>query len=319
MASFNLGQGLSAAGYGAGEMYAKQSLMDAQAGIDAKRDEAQSERAMRLAEYKADLDVRTAEKARTDQVARIDAKAGELAGVAADKKRGLIDSGIVDRSSWTPEQQAAVDQSLALDKEAAARDPKLRTEAAIATGDISPKDAAVLTQKDDAALYKILWEKEREDRRDARFTEQQDRMDARQQAQQAAAFELLDKRLAASAKKDGEGKANTLQSTHVDGNGYLVGVLRDGTVKQLTTPDGKPITSQSFEQRVDRVANSLRKEGGAKYRKMPEEELRKHVRSTLLSADGVAPTAPATPTPTPAAPPKPAASGTRPPLDSFLR
>lgn len=292
----NFSNGLSAAGYGAGEMYAKQSLIDAQSAADMKRGAAESERAMRLAEFKATLDASSAEKARTDQVSRIDSKTGELADAEIGKTRGLIDSNISDRSSWTAEQQAAVDQSLALDRGRAAVDPKLRTQAAIATGDIAPKDAAQLTQKDDAALYKILWEKEKEERRDDRFYEGQDRMDARQSAQQAAAFELLDRRLSAAEKarnkKDGEEKANTLQSTQVDGNGYLVGVYRDGTTKKLTDPEtGKPVTSQSFEQRVDRVANSLVKDGESKYRKMDPEQLRSHVRKTLISQD----TAPATP------------------------
>jgi hypothetical protein len=294
---FNLSQGLSSAGYGVGELYAKKSLMDTEAANREVAAQADSQRAMRLEEFKQALGTRVAEEQRTAQVSRIDAKASELADSSLAPKRGLIDSGIVDRSSWTPEQQAAVDQSLALDKDKAVRDPKTSTEAAIATGDITPKDAATLTQKDDAALYKILWEKEKEDRRDTRFTEQQDRMDARQAAQQAAAFALLDKRLEASQKKDGEGKGNTLQSTQVDGNGYLVGVFRDGTTKRMTDPEtGKPITSQSFEQRVDRVANTLVKEGESKYRKMDPEQLRAHVRQTLMSADGAAPK-PAAPPP----------------------
>jgi hypothetical protein len=144
---FNLGQGLSAAGYGVGELYAKKSLMDSQAEIDTAREDKASERAMRLAEFKASLDSRVAEEQRTAQVSRIDAKAGELAESSLAPKRGLIDSGIVDRGNWTPEQQAAVDQSLALDKQQVKADPKTRTDAAIATGDISPDGWTLLRRR----------------------------------------------------------------------------------------------------------------------------------------------------------------------------
>jgi hypothetical protein len=137
MSGFSIGAGLSAAGYAAGEMYAKSALMDAQS-------EQEMQRAMRLAEFKSALDAKTADTARVEQTARIDAKAGELADGAVKEKRGLIDANINDRSTWTSEQQAAVDQSLAMDKEAIAADGRTRERAAIATGDISAKDAAAI-------------------------------------------------------------------------------------------------------------------------------------------------------------------------------
>lgn len=315
----NLSNGLSAAGYGAGELYAKKSLIDAQTAGDIQKGEAESERAKRLAEFKANLDASTADKARTESVARIDAKTGELADAQLAPKYG-------DVSARSPEQQDRLSATKADERRGLMDAPALRTRAAIATGDINPKDAAVLTQKDDAALYKILWEREREDRKDTRTSESEDRKDARLNAQMANAFSLLDKRLAAS-EKTGEGKANTIQSTQVDGNGYLMGVYRDGTTKRLTDPDGKPVTSQSFEQRVDRVANSLVKEGESKYRKMDPETLRKTVRQQLMRDDGAgsaaAPAASPAAAPKPAAAPaKPAASApaaARPPLDSFFK
>ncbi len=321
----NFAQGLSAAGHAAGDLYGKQSLLEAQSKADLLRDEVAGQRAQRLAEFKANLDANMADKARTESTARIDAKAGQLADAQLAPKYG-------DVSARSPDQQDRLTATRAEERSGLIDAPALRTRAAIATGDIGPKDAAVLTQKDDSALYKILWEKEKEDRRDSRFTEGQDRQDARQQAQQAAAFALLDKRLAAAEaareKKDGSEKANTLHSTQVDGNGYLVGVYRNGTTKKLTDPEtGKPVTSQSFEQRVDRVANALVKEGDSEYRKMDPETLRQTVRQTLISADGA--TAPAKPPAAPAsaarapasALPKPggAAQATRPPLDSFFK
>lgn len=75
---------------------------------------------------------------------RIDAAASGIADQAVGAKRGILESGIVDRDAWTPEQQAAVDQSLAMDRSKLATDPRTRRDAAIATGDISPKDAATM-------------------------------------------------------------------------------------------------------------------------------------------------------------------------------
>lgn len=278
------------------------------------------QRAKALEEYKA----AAVDRDRTAQVERIDTAAGKMAEGEVAKKRGIIESNIADPTAWTPEQQAAVDQSLALDKEAAKADPKIRTQAAIQTGDISPKDAATFGQKDEALMYKTLWEQSKLESTERRAELREDRKDDRQDKALAAQYALLDKRLAQRDKGDGE-KANTLQSTQVDGNGYLVGVFRDGTTKRMTDPDGNPVTSQSFEQRVDRVANALVKDGEAKFRKMPPEELRAHVRKTLISGDRGTAAPAAAPPPGPAAAPKPAASApkpaasARPPLSSFQR
>lgn len=89
-----------------------------------------------------------ADKARTDQVERIGAKAGEIADTQVGRKRGLVEAAISDRSAWTPEHQAAVDQSLTLDREEIASDPETRIKAAAATGDLSLKDQATLHRDD---------------------------------------------------------------------------------------------------------------------------------------------------------------------------
>lgn len=147
-------QGLSAAGYAGGEMYARGALADQQADIQAKRD-------ARLAALQEESGIRTenravarADQQRTAQTSRIDAAAGSIAEKAVEPKRGLINSRIEDKESWTPEQQAAVDQSLGLDKAKVAADPKTRTQAAIATGDISPKDAATMDSRAEIAQMK---------------------------------------------------------------------------------------------------------------------------------------------------------------------
>lgn len=252
---------------------------------------------MRLAEFKARLDQRIGEESRVQQSSRIDAKMGELADRDLGSKYGLMDA-------RSPDQQDRLTATRTEERNALLDDPKLRTRAAIATGDIAPKDAAQLTMKDDAALWKLLWEKEKEDRRDSRFSEQQDRIDARQSKQLAAQFDLLDRRLAKMGEKD---TAAAVQSTHTDGNGYLIAVMRDGSTRRMTDPEGNPVTSQSFEQRVDRMVTSLRKDGGSQFRKMTDEDLRNHVRKTLVQADGVTKPAsqpPAAPAAAPSAAPR---------------
>ena len=300
-----IGRGLSAAGYGAGEMYAKKALMEAESDM-------RYEREQRLLEFKAAME----DKAREAQTTRIDAKAGELADDKLAPRRGLIDATGSPQRFTNPDRQdeatawrAEAEADMVTQKKALKG--KLRTEAAIATGDISPKDAATFNQKDEAAIYKMLWEQTKEENRDRRNDEREDRKDARQEKQLAAMFARLDR---SDAK--GDAKTNTIQSTQVDGNGYLMGVYRDGTVKRMLDPDGKPITSQSFEQRVDRMANALVKEGDSKYRKMDPETLRRQVRQTLMSGDGVIAT-PSTPTPAPkpsaaASAPRPSASAAKP-------
>lgn len=150
----SISQGLSAAGYAGGDMYAKGALEDQRAEIQAQRD-------ARLAEMQEMAGIRTenravarADQQRTAQVDRVDAAAGKIAETAVEGKRGLINSRIEDKSSWTPEQQAAVDQSLGLDKAKVAADPKTRTQAAINTGDISPKDAATMDSRAEIAQMK---------------------------------------------------------------------------------------------------------------------------------------------------------------------
>jgi hypothetical protein len=139
-----LGRGLSQAGYAAGEYFGKAALMDIQ-------NEQELERQRRLQEFKEAAEVRSderkvrlADEEREKSVKRIDAKTGELADEQVGQKRGLIDAGITDRESWTPEQQAAVDQSLAEDKQQLTSDPKLRLKAGAMTGDIKPEKAAEL-------------------------------------------------------------------------------------------------------------------------------------------------------------------------------
>lgn len=198
-----ISRGLSAAGYAGAKMYAQSDLEDQRAAIQAERDLRVAELQEKSGIRKENRAVALADQQRTDQVARIDAAAGSIADKAIEPKRGLINSNIADPSAWTPEQQAAVDQSLGMDKSKVAADPQTRMRAAIATGDIDPKTAATFGQKDEAALYKMLWEQSKEDRRDSRASNAEDARDLRQQR----AFDEADKRAERKEKEKSQGKA----------------------------------------------------------------------------------------------------------------
>ena len=104
----------------------------------------QEQRAKAMEIFKHDQ----ADLMRTQQAGRIDAATGKIADTAVEAKRGIVNSQIADPASWTAEQQGAVDQSLALDRNAAMIDPKTRTQAAVSTGDITPKEAATLADSE---------------------------------------------------------------------------------------------------------------------------------------------------------------------------
>lgn len=165
----------------------------AQAGTGILQDQMKEEQVQRMAKFQEELAmerqrtinawqqenkiaeedraISNSNKLREQQVSRIDGAAKTMAGKYADetaipKKRGEVESGIADRGNWTPDQQAAVDQSLQGDRESIVQgmsaDPRIRTKAAISTGDIDPKTAATLTSsadiqqmRSDAALKEI--------------------------------------------------------------------------------------------------------------------------------------------------------------------
>lgn len=56
----------------------------------------------------------------------------------------------------------------------------------------------------------------------------------------------------------GSNPSGTIQSTKVGADGYMVGVFRDGSVKQLLL-DGKPIKAQDYAKRVDKLASDIGK------------------------------------------------------------
>lgn len=247
---------------------------------------------------------------RVSQVQRVDAAAGKIADTKVAGKRAAVEAGIVDRASWTPEQQAAVDQSMQTDREAVLSDPNTRTQAAITTGDISPKDAAAILHKDDALLYKALWEQQKEegrnDRSDARIAAQADATDKRLAASAAAS----DKRLAylfASLEKRGEKKAGA--DTAKEALQFLDGSRKEVTaeaqnLRQLYTSQIKD-KSPAAVAKIDAEYQPKFADVERKRREIEEDYNHVRERVGLPSRGGAAPAA--MPGAAPAAAPKPSA------------
>jgi hypothetical protein len=299
-----VGRGVSAAGYAAGDMLARQALMEVQSEMDLERTKRLEEFKQMLQAKDDERKVTLADQARTAQASRIDAKAGEMADAQLTPKKGLIEAGITDRSTWTPEMQAAVDQSLGTER--TAMKGKLRTEAAIATGDISPKDAAVLSQKDEATIYKAMWEQAKEEGRNARAD-----------SRNAAMMEASDKRLAylfaALEKKGAKGTDGTREAlSFLDGSRKEI-QSEAQNLRQLYQAQIKD-KSKGEIARIDAEYQPKFAEVDRK-RAMIEEDYN-HVRERVgLPARSAAPK----PAPSPAPKPAAAASAYRPPLSAFER
>jgi hypothetical protein len=204
--------------------------------------------------------VEMADTERAKQTERIDRKAGELAEGAVSAKRGLVQSGIADPDAWTPEQQAVVDQSLALDKGKIAADPETRISAAISTGDIDPTKAATIHRDDrrlDAAEKANAIKERSTELRDAtqryiadlRHADSQKRLDA----------------LIAKTGKDKDGVTEALRYVgearkELTSEAQNLRQLMQAELKDELDPDEKKRIQQSYAPKfeaVDRKRNAL--------------------------------------------------------------
>lgn len=246
---------------------------------------------------------------RADQVKRVDTAAGKIAEDAVTEKRGIVTAGIADKEAWTPEQQAAVDQSLEIDKKKIASDPETRIQAAIGTGDIAPKDAATINRD--------------ERRLDAteKATAARERQADQRDATQRYIAELRDKqqgaRLEALIAKTGKDK---------DGVKEALSVI-DGARKDLANEatNLKSLYATELKDKSRSEQARIASEYKAKFDSIDEQ--RRQLDADYDSLRGKVGLPPRQPLrATPAVPPPPAAqtpagkpSATRPPLSSFLK
>jgi hypothetical protein len=101
------------------------------------------QRAKALEQFKVD----TANTQRTAMVQRLQDSAGNIADQKMAPTIAQEQAGITDPSSWTPEQQAAVDQSNAIQRQGIVQGALQDGSAGLASGDISPEKAMENTSK----------------------------------------------------------------------------------------------------------------------------------------------------------------------------
>jgi hypothetical protein len=110
--------------------------MQTQGDIDTQRQEA-------LEQFKVQL----ADEQRGQMVGRLQGAAGNIADQQMAPIVAQEQAGITDPSSWTPDQQAAVDQSNALTRQGIVQQAMTDGSAGLATGDIPPEKAMENTSR----------------------------------------------------------------------------------------------------------------------------------------------------------------------------
>jgi hypothetical protein len=297
---------------GAGEQMANiaqqnQKAWDAQDMAKLESDLA-TQRAQAMEVFKTNLATTTATQARDAQQGRINAQMNADAEQGVAQKRGVVQQGITDQASWTPEQQAAVDQSLNLDKQAAMKDPKARTQAAIETGDISPTDAMKTSSSMEINQLKMQSLLDRANDRNATMAQI---ADVKTEAMKYG-YEL---RLQAAQERAANGKIDTATSrmliTSEDANirasTSQLSMLGNQLANTSQTVAGKPNPQyQTLTQEMDQLRGDIAES------KRTKLDLFK---SLNIVPSGSAPDATVTP---PAAPPA-VTPASRPPLGSFLK
>lgn len=137
---------LSGAGKGLADSAAAAQKVDDERSLMQERAALEEQKSLRVDEAKRGRDRDDANRMRTEQTGRIETAAN---GLLSSKYRGSDDAvaeanaGNTD-APLTPAQQDAINQSKEMDR----NDPRLRTKAAIQTGDISAEKAATLGQDD---------------------------------------------------------------------------------------------------------------------------------------------------------------------------
>jgi hypothetical protein len=228
---------------GAGDAMERMGLQNQKTFADEDMTSLQSElatqKAETLAQFEANLKVQTADTLRTQQQQRISDAAQPLVQQALDTK--YANATPADPSTWTPEQQAAVDQSKQLDQQALLQDPKIRTQAAIDTGDISPTDAARMASQSEITQMKIQNIMDRAADKNATMKEI---ADARADAMKYG-YEL---RLQAAQERAANGKIDTAtgrmlitsEDANIRASTTQMGMLNTQLQNVSPTKDGKP-------------------------------------------------------------------------------
>lgn len=191
----------------AGQRYAEANQkLWGEADLEKQRAELALQKGMALEQFKTDLSVNTADSMRTAQTARIDEAAkGLVAQAQAEKYAGAVPA---DPSTWTDEQQAAVDQSKQIDAAQRLRDSRTRDQAAILTGDISPEKAASMHNTADMTESKMTAMLERSKERSDSMAEVANIRAEAMNASTQAKYEVAIAKMQTAVEKAGKGNTD---------------------------------------------------------------------------------------------------------------
>ena len=246
-------QGMSSAGYAGGDLYGKEALED-------QRNQAEIMKAQTLEKFKTDLAVNTADQQRVQMMGRIGTEAGNIADAKVADKSGLINSGIVDKDSWTSEQQAAVDQSLGADKASIAADRRTRMQAAENTGDISPEKTASMSSNMQLTQMKM----------DSLMARAEDRNSSQQQIAQIRADAILSSaqlRVDAANQRAANGKIDTAtgrmlitsEDANIRASTSQLNMLNRQMEGMSPTKNGKPNPDyQNTKAQMDEIRDGIK-------------------------------------------------------------
>lgn len=150
---------LAAAGdAGAQSMDQRLKIMGQQQ-LDESRSALETQKAKALIDYQRDSQLQADAQRRQGIQDRVGAAKTGVIDKAMTDKYAQSDAAVADAAAGkttaplTADQQAAIDQSKALDKKALADDPHTYIQAAMASGDIDPKEVAALVQQADALKH----------------------------------------------------------------------------------------------------------------------------------------------------------------------
>lgn len=222
------------------------------------------QRAEALEQFKSDL----ANRQRQAMVDRVSTAAGTLADQQMSPLVAQEQAGITDPDSWTPEQQAAVDQSNALTRQGLIAKAVRNGDAGIATGDITPEQAATLNTKSDALLYKTLYEQQKEDGRNARADARNDMLMRNSDERNAVMLHNSDARIAAMMdhfSKQGQGNPTKETLQFLDGSRKAVDTEAHDTRALMTsematafTPDQKAAVQAKYAPKLQQIETQRR-------------------------------------------------------------
>jgi hypothetical protein len=299
--------GAGAAAQDAGAAMMKSDLdLDRQSQLATLQSNLELSRQQALEQFKVD----TANQQREAQASRIATAAGGIADQQVGAKRSVIMSGMGDASTWTPEQQAVVDQSLANDRQSIMNAPSTRTQAAIATGDISPTEAAKLASASEINQMKLDSLLQRAQDRNATM---QQIADAKTEAMKYG-YEL---RLQAAQEKRLNGKIDsattrmliTSEDANIRASTSQLNMLNNQLQNTNPTKGGQPNPAyESIKTQMEELRGEIAE---SKKRKLDLFKGLNIVPKDEGDDEGD------TPTPSPA--PAPASPAKKPPLNSFLK